>query len=97
MKKKIDELRLRAGILQADYDGDMKWAEMKKKGEALPEDVYEDNNGKLFRLVDPELSPDEERLFIQLKQLGYIKTIRNCAIFFVVLAVIGILILLAGL
>ena len=96
MKKKLDDLRLQAGILRADYDDDMKWGEMKKNGETLPDDVFEDHNGKLFRLLPSELSPEEEMLFVQLKQLRYIKAIRNCAIFFVVLAVIGILLLLGG-
>lgn len=94
MKKELAKLRLWAGLDNADYFDDMKWAEMKKNGEELPEDVFEDTDGKYFRLEPSEMSREDELLFVQLKQLKYIKTIRGCVIFFVVLAVIGILLLL---
>jgi len=97
MKKDLAKLRLWAGLDSADYMDDMKWAEMKKNGEELPEDVFEDGNGKFFRLGPSEMSREDELLFVQLKQAKYLKTIRNCVIFFVILAVIGVLLILPSL
>jgi len=97
MKKDLAKLRLWAGLDSADYMDDMKWAEMKKNGEELPEDVFEDGNGKFFRLAPSEMSREDELLFVQLKQAKYLKTIRNCVIFFVILAVIGVLLILPSL
>lgn len=94
MKKELAKLRLWAGLDGADYSDDMKWTEMKKNGEELPEDVFEDTNGKYFRLEPSKMSREDELLFVQLRQMKYLKTIRNCVIFFVVLAVIGILLML---
>jgi len=91
MKKELAKLRLWAGLDSADYFDDMKLAEMKKNGEELPEDVFEDANGKYFRLEPSEMSREDEILFVQLRQMKYIKTIRNCVIFFVILAVIAVL------
>ena len=62
--------------------------------EELPDGVYEDTNGKYFRLEPSKMSREDELLFVQLRQMKYLKTIRNCVIFFVVLAVIGILLML---
>ena len=97
MKKELSYLRLWAKLDNADYTDDMKWAEMKKKGEELPADVFEDNNGKHFRLQPSDMSREDELLFVYLRQLKYLKSIRNCMIFFVVLAVVGILLLLRAL
>ena len=97
MKKELTKLRLWAELDTADYSDDMKWVEMKKNGEELPEDVIEDNNGKYFRIVPSEMNREDEMLFVALRQMKYVKTIRNCVIFFVILAVIGILLLLPAL
>ena len=94
MKKELAKLRLWAELDTADYSDDLKWIEMKKKGEELPEDVFEDNNGKYFRMVPSQMSREDEMLFVALRQMKYVKTIRNCVIFFVILAVIAILLLL---
>ena len=94
MKKELAKLRLWAGLDGADYSDDMKWIEMKKNGEELPEDVFEDTNGKYFRLEPSKMSREDELLVVQLRQMKYLKTIRSCVIFFVVLAVIGILLML---
>ena len=94
MKKELAKLRLWAGLDNADYFDDMKWSEMKKNGEELPEDVFEDSNGKYFRLEPSNMSREDELLFVQLRQMKYLKTIRNCVIFFVILAVRGILLLM---
>ena len=95
--QKYDELRLLEGLDEADYSDDMKWRELKKDGKPLPEDVHEDNNGKFYRFIPSQLSKDDEMLFVQLRQLRCLKAIRNCTVFFVILAVIAILILLRGL
>ena len=97
MKKELAKLRLWSELDTADYSDDMKWIEMKKKGEELPEDVFEDNNGKYFRIVPSQMSREDEMLFVALRQMKYVKTIRNCVIFFVILAVIAILLLLPAL
>lgn len=50
-----------------------------------------ENPNKFYTVKDSGLTEDERRLYMELKKLEYIKTIKNCVLFFTVTAVIGLI------
>ena len=72
------------------------YREMLKRGEPLPEGVYkyEDSIGNddlgFYTLYIPEMSSEETKEYILLKQYTELRTIKRCMIFFTVLTVISI-------
>lgn len=76
---------------------------MIKNGLMLPKGIQMDQTvdpslASFYVLYDSGLSDDEKKEYIQLKQLSYVKTIKNCAVFFTALTIItlvlGLIILL---
>lgn len=59
----------------------------------MPSNVIQsrENPNKFYTVKDSGLTEDERRLYIELKKLEYIKTIKNCVLFFTVIAVIGLI------
>ena len=73
------------------------YLQMKKDKSPLPEDVYYFNSASesmeyFYRILKiKEVSDEEFKEYIMLRQAKNIKTIKNCAVFFTVVAVIGII------
>lgn len=71
--------------------------EMLKQKKDLPEDVVrcEESNGakldKFYRVVPFEVTHEEIQEFCMLKQIKYLKTIKNCVVFFTVLTVLSLI------
>lgn len=70
-----------------------------KEGGELPEDVHvricydvdgEEMGKEYYRIYTPDLTEQEMQEYLTLKRLSLLKTIKNCAVFFTVLAIIGL-------
>ena len=59
----------------------------------MPSNVIQsrENPNKFYTVKDSGLTEDERRLYMELKKLEHIKTIKNCILFFTVTAVIGLI------
>ncbi len=59
----------------------------------MPSNVIQsrENPNKFYTVKDSGLTEDEKRLYMELKKLEYIKTIKNCVLLFTVTAVIGLI------
>lgn len=59
----------------------------------MPSNVTQsrENPNKFYTVKDSGLTEDERRLYIELKKLEHIKTIKNCVLFFTATAVIGLI------
>ena len=75
-----------------------KYQKLLKEGKPLPEGVYalEFENGEIstsefYTIYDANLSSEEIKEYIAFKQLSYIKTIKNCVVFFTILGVFGLI------
>ena len=71
-----------------------KYAQMVKDGQPLPCGVYdykyENTESEYYTIYTPDISADELAELLAYKKLGYLRTIKNCAVYFVVLSVIAI-------
>jgi hypothetical protein len=54
-------------------------------------DGGEKSETDFFTVYEPDLTEAEVREYLQFKQLGYIKTIKNCVVFFTVLTIVGMI------
>lgn len=68
-----------------------------KENQALPEgvlayvyDTGEVSTTEFYTIYKPDLTESEIREYLTYKQLSFIKTIKNCVLFFTVSAIIGI-------
>ena len=59
----------------------------------MPSNVIQsrENPNKFYTVKDSGLTEDERRLYIELKKLEHIKTIKNYVLFFTATAVIGLI------
>ena len=71
-----------------------KYAQMVKDGQPLPSGVYdykyENTESEYYTIYTPDISADELAELLAYKKLGYLRTIKNCAVYFVVLSVIAL-------
>lgn len=71
-----------------------KYAQMVKDGQPLPAGVYdykyENTESEYYTIYTPDISADELSELLTYKKLGYLRTIKNCAVYFVVLSVIAL-------
>lgn len=58
----------------------------------IPDDVYvtDTNPSSYFRLKTSDLSDDQIKMLILLKQLEFLRTIKNCLVFIVALIIISL-------
>ncbi len=80
-----------------------KYKALLKKGEKLPDGVYQyfdsetgEPTNSFYTIYDAgsELSEDEKHEYIQYKMMEYIRTIKNCVVFFTVLTVVSLILTL---
>lgn len=96
----MKQLELDLGIIEKIYvtnEEKERLSKLTKKKEKLPDDVYYNKqNDTYFRLYDKLASQEEVNKLMLYKQTVYLKTIKNSAVFFVVvqcIAIIGAIIL----
>lgn len=103
-KSELRQMQFDMGFMQATHcsqDDQNKYRTMLKNGETLPEGVFQYKDASTGELVnsfytvyDPQLSDAEKQEYIQYKKLSYLKTIKNCMVFFTVLTAISIMVYL---
>ena len=105
IKRELDRYRLKYDLYEKALCGQKKNQEYKdllKQGKRLPEDVRTNddwrnvNDSEFYRLVRPELTQEEITEYLMYKKLDMLNTIRNCVVFFTVLAVISLILLFLG-
>ena len=58
----------------------------------LPENIsFDADYGEYYKYQEADVSEEEKQEFYTLKQLSYLKSIRKCLIFFVVLTIISLI------
>lgn len=96
LRRELNQMQFDLNFLQkADCSNseNQKYLNDKKSGNPLPSNVTpsRENPNKFYTVKDSGLTEDERRLYIELKKLEHIKTIKNCVLFFTVTAVIGLI------
>ncbi len=67
-----------------------------KEGGALPKNVYpfyvgdEPSTNRFYVVIDTDLTEDEKQEYLTYKRLNYLKTIKNCVVFFTISAIVGL-------
>lgn len=96
-KAELQSLRQEYSISQrvpCSKEDNKKYAQMVKDGQPLPAGVYdyqyENTESEYYTIYTPDISTDELSELLTYKKLGYLRTIKNCAIYFVVLSVIAL-------
>lgn len=94
-KEEFAQLRLDLGFAEKVLcpDSEQKeYSALRKAKQPLPEDVfYYPGDFSFYRIVDKGLTAEEEQQLIQYRQTNYLYSIKSSLGFFVVLAVIGII------
>ena len=105
-KEKInlrDELRTRKfefDLLQkipCTKQENKEYQKLLKDGGALPEgvyayDSYDNGETEFYTVYETDLTESEIREYLTYKQLSFIRTIKNCVLFFTVLTIIGMIV-----
>ena len=75
-----------------------KYQKLLQGGDTLPEGVYayvydsgETSTTEFYTVYEADLTESEIREYLTYKQLGLIKTIKNCVLFFTVLTIVGMI------
>lgn len=75
-----------------------KYQRLLQQGGTLPEGVYayvydsgETSTTEFYTIYEADLTESEIREYLTYKQLGLIKTIKNCVLFFTVLTIVGMI------
>ena len=96
-KAELQSLRQEYRITQrvpCSKEDNKKYAQMVKDGIPLPAGVYEHQyenaESEYYTIYEPDISADELLEMLTYKKLGYLRTIKNCAVYFVVLSVIAL-------
>jgi len=85
-------------LVDCSDDENAKYSLMKRNGESLPERVrqYKDPKtdkyvDRFYYLIDSKLSDSERLEYLRYLELERIETIKNCVVFFTVLAVVSMI------
>ena len=109
IKEQIEEYRLKYDLYDhtlCTKEENKEYNDLLEQGESLPEDVYpidsywsilkNGKNSEFLKLIRPELTQEEITEYLMYKKLDILKTIKNCVVFFTVLAVISLIFLFLG-
>lgn len=101
LRDALTEYRFEFDLLQkipCSASENKQYYQMQQAGEPLPKGVYNyvDDEGtplrQFYTIYKPELTPAELSEYLAFRKLKYIKTIRNCAVFFTTFTIISIII-----
>lgn len=99
LRKQLNSYKYEFDLLQkveCPKEESKRYLQMVKNGEPLPEGVYRYvyENGEqadiFYTIYKPDLTDAEIAEYLSYKQLGYIKTIKNCVLFFTIIAIISL-------
>ena len=86
------EYQVAQGLFCSEKDNE-KFAQMVQDGIPLPDGIYEYKGGsaekRFYTVCAPDLSADEIAELLTYKKLSYLRTIKNCLVYFVTLTIIG--------
>ena len=98
LRGELDAYRFEFDVLQkvmCDARESEDYATLLKEGKPLPDGVYSEEGvggaTVFYTVYDPELSDEEKNEYLTYRRLAYLRTIKNCAIFFTVLTIIGLI------
>jgi len=97
LKKELFELKVELDVIQqveCSKDEEKQIKELLKHKQLLSDDIHTASNDTHFRFVHTDLSKEELDELLLYRQIQYLKTIKDCMIFFVVLTVIAIICIL---
>lgn len=97
LKEELVDLENALGIIQykpCSMKEDKEYKHMIKSGEKLPENIIKDTNGTpgYYRVIKSDVTDIELDKLIKFRQTTYLKTIKNCVVFFTVLYVLSMLV-----
>ncbi len=95
LREKLREHKFEFGLLArtpCTKQENKEYLQILKDGGNLPEGVraYSYEPDEFYRIQEADLSEAEIQEYLTYKQLSLIRTIKNCVVFFTVLAVIGL-------
>jgi hypothetical protein len=97
LRSELEEYRKEFGIVQYEpcsNKDDKKYSKMIKEGFDLPNGIIQDNSGYGFRKISyTDLSDIELEQLMKYRKWMYLKTIKNCAVYFTVISVLGLILL----
>ena len=95
LREELREYKLAFGLLQKNLctrEENERYKQLLENGETLPDGVYEPSyygEVDFYTVSEADLTEAEIREYLTYKQLDLLKTVRNCAVFFTVLTIIG--------
>jgi len=92
LKKELFRLKVEFDIIQQCYcsiEEEKDLNLLTKNKQPLPDDMKTDDVGNHYRFINANLSKDELDEFLLLRQIKYLRTIKNCMIFFVLLVILS--------
>lgn len=101
LKEELEGYRFEYDLLQSipcSSQENKEYQQLLKDGGTLPEGVfpYVYDNGdtsktEFYTVHETDLTESEIKEYLTYKKLGFLRTIKNCVVFFTVLAVIGLI------
>ena len=91
LRKELFRMRLEFDIIQqvqCSNDEEKHIKHLIKTKHPLPDDIHYDNDGTYYRYVNSDISKEDMEELLLYRQLKYLKTIKNCMIFFVFLTIL---------
>lgn len=97
LRKEYDNLKEELGMVYFDYcdeEENNRCAELVHDNKPLPEGVKHasDMDFRFYREVASDMTEAEIKQYLLMKQTSYLKTIKNCTLFFTILTVISVII-----
>ena len=109
IKEQIEEYRLKYDLYDhtlCTKEENKEYNDLLEQGESLPEDVYpidsywsilkNGKNSEFLKLIRPDVTQADVMEYLMYKKLDMLNTIKNCVVFFTVLAVISLILLFLG-
>ena len=102
LKKELQSYRFDFNLWQkipCSKEDNKKYEQLLKKGGPLPEGVFpyifeESPTNEFYTIDKNNLTESEKQEYLRYNQLTFLKTIKNCVLFFTILAVISLVICL---
>lgn len=98
-KQELAELQFKMGLIRREdctAEENIEYIKLYNAGGDLPKGVYKYEDQAAFYRAQETLTPEERMEYAALKQYKMVRTIKNCVVFFTVLAAIGLFFLLLG-
>lgn len=97
LKSELTQAKVDLGISDIVYctnDEQKELSQLLEEGHSLPDGVQMDSNGDFFRIIESDITEKELDLLLKFRQTIYLRKIKNCALYFVVIPYVMFLIYL---